>query len=208
MYMKKFYLSLFFLGLIQLISVMNVCAQEANSDLEYLRMMETGVEDMEKGDYETADQYFRIAIENMKVLPTELCYFFGKNSFFLGKYKQSIDWLNKYIELKGVKGEFFDESVEYLKKSEQAYLTQQDRKQPTEEESAIADKQSISDRIDCSEGQLIVCPECKGAGVVKKPGLLGAIVYSTCPYGENGAMNCEDYKLYVKGGLAPKVKNP
>ena len=208
MRMKKFCLLFFFLGLVQLIHVKNACAQDNNDDLEYLRMMETGVEDMENGDYETADQYFRIAIDKLKVLPTEICYYFGKNSFFLGKYKQSIDWLNKYIELKGVKGEFFDESVEYLKKSEQAYLAQQKPTAPTEAEEAVANKKSRADRIECGEGQRVMCPECSGSGVVKKQGLLGAEIYATCPYGETGILSCEEYKSYVRGELLPKEKNP
>ena len=206
--MKKICLPLVFLGLIQMIIVKNVCGQDANDDLEYLRMMETGVEDMEKGEYETADQYFRIAIDKLKVLPTEICFYFGKNSFFLGKYKQSIDWLNKYIELKGVKGEFFDESVEYLKKAEQAYLAQQKPALTTDEEEATANKKSMADRIECEEGQRIKCPECNGSGVVKKQGLLGAEIYATCPYGESGVLSCEEYKLYVKGELLSKAKNP
>ena len=208
MHMKRFYVHFLLVLIIYPGFSMYCFAQEQGEDVENLQLMDTGIVHMENEDYETADRYFRIAIDNMKVLPTEICFFFGKNSFFLGKYKQSIDWLNKYIELKGVKGEYFDESVEILKKSEQAYLAQQERSSPTEQESATADKQSLSERIDCSGGQPVICPVCKGAGVVKKPGLLGAEVYSSCVYGESGVMSCEDYKLYVKGELTPKIKNP
>jgi len=179
-------------------------AQNQGDDLEYLRMMESGVEHMESGDYETADQYFRMVIDNMTALPTEICYYFGKNSFQLEKYKQSIDWLNKYIELKGVKGKFFDESVSLLEKSEQAYRAQQDTNLAQESQTTPSEQQSLLNKIDCEGGRSVICPECKGEGVVTKPGVLGAQIYTTCIYGESGVLSCEEYKLYLQGALTPK----
>lgn len=206
--MKNFKILLLFTLLLLPGFVIHTYAQVQSEEAENLELMDTGVAYMENEDYASADQYFRTAIDNMKVLPTEICYYFGKNSYFLGKYKQSIDWLNKYIELKGVNGKYFDESVEFLKKSEKAFIAQQDQASPAEQQTAIAEKKSIADKINCKDGQTVVCPVCKGIGVVKKTGALGAEIYSTCIYGESGVLTCEEYKLYVNGDLEPKVKNP
>ena len=65
--------------------------------------MEEGVNLMEGGKYEEADRIFKRVLRNMEVLPAEISYYFGKNSYFLNQYKQSINWLNKYIELHWLK---------------------------------------------------------------------------------------------------------
>ena len=39
------------------------------------------------------------------------------STFFLEKYEQSINWLNKYLELKGESGIFSDESIKFLELS-------------------------------------------------------------------------------------------
>ncbi len=197
-----------------IVSFLDRSAQAQQSDeVESLRFMDTGIEYMAKEDYTVADKYFRMVIDEMNVLPTEICFYFGKNSYYLGKYKQSIDWLNKYIELKGVNGEFFDKSVAYLKKSEQEYLVQNNNKEKeigkSSEEVKMTVNKPDSDKeiVNCTDVQRVVCPLCKGTGVLKKPGLLGTYMYETCPYGDSGVLTCEEFKLYVKGELKPKSSN-
>ena len=85
---------------------------------EYL---ELGKRQFELGEYEMAEASFKTVLENVQVLPAEICYYFGANSYHLQKYKQSINWLNKYIELKGTSGQYFEECTEYLGMAEQKY---------------------------------------------------------------------------------------
>ena len=51
--------------------------------------------------YLLADSILKEKILDNNRVSSELTFLFGKNSFFLEKYEQSINWLNKYLELKG-----------------------------------------------------------------------------------------------------------
>ena len=64
--------------------------------------------------YILADSILKEKILFNNSVSSELTFLFGKNSFFLEKYEQSINWLNKYLELKGESGIFSDESIKFL----------------------------------------------------------------------------------------------
>src|SRR6187549_1521228 len=63
-----------------------------------MRELDSGVYLMDNNDYAAAEVKFKYVLQNIKSVPSDLTYYFGKTSFHLGKYKQSIDWLNKYIQ--------------------------------------------------------------------------------------------------------------
>ena len=88
-----------------------------------LKFLDLGINQYESGLYEDADNSFRQVLETVKVLPAEICFYFGANSYYLGQYKQSINWLNKYIALKGTSGQFFDECTSFLEKAQDMYLS-------------------------------------------------------------------------------------
>ena len=160
-------------------------------------MMEEGVSMMDAGDYDEADRKFKRVLRNMDVLPADICFYFGKNSYFLDEYKQSINWLNKYIELKGTKGRFFDECVTYLERSEMAFRLESEKNS-----TIVFSELSESNEFDCAGKSHFQCPICKGEGVLLKPGKMNNIVYQTCPYCDGeGHITCEDYKKYLKGDL-------
>ena len=166
---------------------------------ESLQVMDQGVELMNQGKFARADTYFLRVLGSVKVVPADLCFYFGKNSYHLRKYKQSIDWLNKYMELKGTKGRFFDQAVEYLDLAKTDYAAQ-----ATEEPSAVTENQPKARprTIDCTDTPYVRCPVCQGEGVIVEPGTLGSRVYKTCPYSdESGRMTCQDYQKYLRGEL-------
>ena len=72
----------------------------------------------EEGQYEQADVKFKAVLKEIRSVPTDLTYHFGKNSFLLGKYKQSVDWLTKYVQLKGTSGQFSEAAVGWLSQAE------------------------------------------------------------------------------------------
>src|SRR5688572_4944807 len=76
------------------------------------------------GQYEAADTKYVYVLKNLKSIPSELAYHFGRNSYLLGKYAQSIDWLNKYIQLKGTSGANYDDAVQWLDKANSARLNE------------------------------------------------------------------------------------
>jgi hypothetical protein len=93
--------------------------QEQIRKTELLRQLDSGVYYMDIGEYATADLKFKLVLENIKSVPSDLTFHFGKNSFHLEKYKQSIDWLTKYIQLKGTNGQFSEEAAALLKRAEE-----------------------------------------------------------------------------------------
>lgn len=163
--------------------------------------MDEAVDLMNLGKYEEANEGFTYVLKNVTAVPSDLAYYFGRNSYHLNKYKQSINWLNKYIQLKGTQGRFHDEATKYLQLAEDQYL-----------QYARSNKEKIQSELrsgeyDCGGLDKMICPACKGQGVVFKQGPF-EVLYQTCPYSQGEAyLSCEDYNLYMKGQLDPKVKN-
>ncbi len=187
--------SMILLGL--LITMFSVYGQ---TDVSKLKDLDIGVDLLEAGKYTEADVYFRKVLKNMKVLPTNLSYYFGKNSFYLNKYKQSIDWLNKYIELEGTRGRFFSDAVEHLNNAEAEY-----RKQREAEIQKVVAELSAEREIDCGESGKVKCPVCLGQGVIIKEGTFGN-QYITCPFSDDqGRLTCEEFNLLIRGKLKPKI---
>ena len=169
-----------------------------------LKYVDLGIKQYESARYEEADETFRHVLENVKVLPAEICFFFGANSYYLQKYKQSINWLNKYIELKGTSGQYFDECNDFLEKSREKYLLAS----VTKEEQSFEPEQQIDytvmPQVDCGPVGKVVCPVCKGQTVIIKRSAM-SLDYRSCPYCDNhGNLSCENYNLLLQGKLKPK----
>ena len=173
--------------------------REQAKNAEVARTLDRGIELMENEEYAAADDKFRQVLKESKVVPTNLTFFFGKNSFYLGKYKQSIDWLNKYLELKGTAGRYYEECTELLKLANQSYLAL--RKEDQEKAAQIL----ASDyEVDCGPSGKVICPVCKGRGVIIEPGAFGN-TYKTCPYSDDhGQLTCDEYNQLLRGELKPK----
>ena len=172
-------------------------------DLQYLDL---GIQHYENGQYEEADKLFRQVLEAVKVLPAEICYYFGANSYHLGKYKQSINWLNKYIELKGTSGRYFQECTQYLEKAENEYrqASASNRKSQDVYDPGQEVDYTVMPKVDCGPSGLVVCPVCKGQTVIIKRSALGT-VYRPCPWcDEHGNLTCDEYNLLLLGQLKPR----
>lgn len=165
------------------------------------RRIDVGREMMLGGSYDSADYQFSIVLQKLQPLPSEMAYYYGRNSYHLGKYKRAINWLNKYIQLKGARGIHYEETVQFLQLSEEAYLRER-------REDAIAVSEELASiDFDCGGLEKMLCPVCSGSGVIIEPGKFDPI-YKTCPYslGE-GFLSCEDYNLFMKGKLEPKISD-
>jgi tetratricopeptide (TPR) repeat protein len=165
-----------------------------------MRELDSGVYLMDNNDYAAAEVKFMYVLQNIKSVPSDLTYYFGKTSFHLGKYKQSIDWLNKYIQLKGTNGQFSEDAVQWKKKAEAEYLKEKSKEVEKAEEVLSTDYD-----IDCGPAGKVVCPVCKGDHVIIKKGAFGQ-EYKTCPYcDEHGILTCEEYNLLLRGQLKSKL---
>ena len=165
-----------------------------------LQQLDSGVLLMDYGKYQLADQKFLYVLNNIRSVPSDLTFYFGKNSFYIGKYKQSIDWLNKYIQLKGTNGQFSEEAMQLLRKSEDQFL-----KEKSKALTKAAEVLSTDYDIDCGPDGKVVCPVCKGDHVITKKGPFG-MVYQTCGYcNEHGLLTCEEYNQLLRGQLKSKL---
>lgn len=173
--------------------------KEQQKKTALLRELDSGVLFMDQGKYALADAKFQYVLSNVKSVPSDLTFFFGKNSYYLQKYKQSIDWLNKYIQLKGTNGQYSEEAVAWLKKSEAEFL-----KQKATSSIKIEQILSTSYDIDCGPSGKVTCPVCKGDHVVVKKGAFGP-EYKTCSYcDDHGWLTCAEYNSLLRGQLKPR----
>lgn len=164
-----------------------------------MQVLDSAVRFMEDGEYTKADTKLLYVLNNVKSVPSDLTFYFGKNSFYLEKYKQSVDWLNKYIQLKGTGGQFYEEAVSILRKSEEGLL-----KVRAQEAAKAEQVLSTSYDIDCGPSGKVICPVCKGTTVVIKKGYIKD-QYQTCQYcDKHGNLTCEEYNLLIRGELKPK----
>lgn len=153
---------------------------------------------MNQGDYQAADEKFLTILKSVRSVPSDITFYFGKNSYFLGKYKQSVDWLNKYIQLKGTSGQFSQETITIKQKAEVELLKekQQELKQASQVFSQDYD-------IDCGPTGKVTCPVCNGTTVIIKRGYISD-TYKTCGYCHlKGVLSCEDYNRLLRGQLKP-----
>ncbi|NOS90304.1 MAG: hypothetical protein HOP30_00125 [Cyclobacteriaceae bacterium] len=153
----------------------------------------------EEGHYTEADAKFKIVLSTIRSVPSDLAYHFGKNSYHISKYKQSVDWLNKYIQLKGTTGQYSEEAVEWLAKAETELLKEQER-----EARQASEVPSKDYTLDCGPAGKVMCTVCRGSTVVVKKNYFGDI-YSTCGYCHKlGYLTCDEYNQLLKGTLKPE----
>ncbi len=176
-----------------------ICQAQVIRESEVLRRMDAGKDLMNVGAYDSAQIQFLFVLENLEKLPSEMAYYFGRNSFHLEKYKQSINWLNKYIQLKGTRGRHYENAIRYLKWSEKEYL----RIRRGQVRRLEDDLENSS--YDCGGLEKMLCPVCHGSGVVISDGVFDEI-YKTCPYSAGeGFLSCEEFNLFMRGELEPKL---
>lgn len=173
--------------------------EEQRKKSEMLRQLDSGIYFLDNSQYQLADQKFQLVLNNVRSVPSDLTYYFGKNSFYLLKFKQSIDWLNKYIQLKGTSGQFYNDAVSVLQRAEAEYV-----KEKTQESKKAGEVLSKNFDIDCGPANKVTCPVCKGDHVIVKRGAFGD-EYKTCPYcDDHGMLTCVEYNQLLRGELVKK----
>jgi isocitrate dehydrogenase len=163
--------------------------------------MDSAIRLSEEGRYAEADEKFKMVLKNIRSVPTDLTYHFGKNSFHLGKYKQSVDWLTKYVQLKGTSGQFSEQAVEWLSKAEGELIKEKERE--AKQASEVLSKDFT---MDCGPAGKVACTVCKGSTVIVKKNYFGD-TYSTCGYCHKlGYLTCDEYNQLLKGQLKPDLE--
>jgi hypothetical protein len=198
-------------GFLIVMVVVSVCAfaqteQEKLRDVEMqrqanrLRNLERQIDSValliDQQQYVAADAKIVNILKTVRSVPSDLTFYLGKTSFYLQKYKQSVDWLNKYIQLKGTSGQFSEEAINLKTKGEVELL-----KEKQTEAKQAGELLSKDFDIDCGPTGKVACPVCNGSTVIIKKTYLGE-TYKTCGYcNHTGALSCEDYNKLLKGQL-------
>jgi hypothetical protein len=158
--------------------------------------MDSGVYYLDNEQYTLADEKFRYVMDHARSVPSDLTFYFGKNSYYLKKYRQSIDWINKYIQLKGTSGQHYEDAIDYMKRSETELV-----KLRATDSKKVGEVLSTNYDIDCGPSGKVSCPVCKGDHVITKRGVFGD-EYKTCPYcNEHGLLTCVEYNKLLRGQL-------
>lgn len=164
------------------------------------RHIDTAVNLMNAERYAEADAYFTTALEAINVLSADFCFYFGKNSYYLKSYAQSIDWLNKYLELKGSRGQHSQEVIELLETAEEGF--RQNRSSTVSVD--VKTRFFYLNTINCSSTQNITCPVCKGDDIITTRDYFGEQYFKPCPYSHNGVLTCAQFNLLIQGKLKAK----
>ena len=165
------------------------------SNAQELRLIEDLI--LEK-KYEDADKLLKEDILEENKISSEITFLFGKNSYFLKKYNQSINWLNKYLELKGLDGKYSDETIKFLELSNTKLLIETEK----DIENVYVELFSYN-YVDCQNNRKL-CPICDGSSVMIIENEIQKI-YKTCPFSDNkGFLTCDEYNLFLRGELKPK----
>lgn len=203
-----------FFALLFLLTTSYTCEAQLDAEREKIRQIEaekaalqqralrikldSAIALTDAGLYKEADAKYVFVLKNLRSIPSDLTYHFGRNSFALGKYSQSVDWLNKYIQLKGTTGQYSEEAATWLKKAETLLLEEKQK------EARMAGEILSQDYdIDCGPTGRVVCPVCNGSTVVIRKTYLGES-YKTCTYcSKKGYLDCPEYNQLLRGQLKP-----
>lgn len=171
-------------------------------------LMNRAIAAMEAKDFDKANQYFREIIDSKIAIPHEMPYYFAETLFELKQYDNSANFLNKYLEINGFKGD----NYEFAKDLEQRL------KQPLNEirSCQLCDRRGYryktcftcegSKEIEqdcnyCKAKGIVGCSRCAGSGLVTRKNIFNIIEYFECERcSGNGRLTCptcEGTKLEV-----------
>lgn len=151
------------------------------------RIMNQASTAMDEGEYEKANELFRQIIQSNAPIPSEMPYFFAETLYQLKQFDNSLNFLNKYLDLNGFKGEHYQEAKALEKKLEG----------PLEEIAACqfcdrkgyrlltcttcsGEKQVEQDCSLCKAQGIVGCSRCGGKGIVTKKNVFNILEYYEC----------------------------
>lgn len=150
-------------------------------------MIGQGKEAMKRGDYEEANLIFRKILTSNKPIPSAFCYYFAETLYQIRQFQNSKNFIEKYFELSGTTGEFYEETMALNEKItvELAAIKScplcNDHGYIWEECDHCKGQGDILDTCHyCKGGGKIICPTCMGEGVVIQRNVFNANEYRSC----------------------------
>jgi len=172
-------------------------ANEAVIEPSVQSMFEIGKQQVQKGEYEDATNTFLSLLTPKKLMPDELAFYFGKSLYHKGNNKRvSIDFLKKYLSLRGDTAKHYDETIAMLKAMGEY-----------KEDKAKDTRTTAQKQLDkCRENSYTVCPICHGKNTLTSPTAFGSS-FRECNYcDKRGLMPCENYSKYINEGVLVEYK--
>ena len=142
-------------------------------DREVVALVDKAKSQMDSGDYEGANKTFRKALATKRVLPTSMSYFFAETLFVIHQNQNAKNFVEKYIQLAGRGGDYYDEAVrlkklidsqfdeikacDYCNLSGYRYI---------ECDNCNGLGHTVEICYNCHGNGLIMCPKCIGRGVL------------------------------------------
>ena len=183
--MKVFASTLFLLLGLQGFLVLGASAQVNLGQTD--RWMKGALAAMERSDYQTANSIFRNLIDSGLPLPEEMPYYFSETLFHLGQYDNSQNFVNKYLELTGFRGQNY-ESATRLKEKLKVPLAQIiacelcDRRGYRYENCMTCQgKKQIEQACSyCRAKGVVGCSRCGASGMIKKVNVFNIVDFYEC----------------------------
>lgn len=89
-----------------------VFAQQQDPASQLRQLFNVAQAQMQKNDYEAANKTFRQILSLKTKIPADVSYLFAETLYMIGQYKNSRNFVEKYIELTGRGGEYYTKAVE------------------------------------------------------------------------------------------------
>lgn len=151
------------------------------------RLMTLATAAMEAGEFEKANEIFRQIVQSNAPIPSEMPYFFAETLYQLKQFDNSRNFLGKYLDLNGFKGQHYQEAKALESKLEQ----------PLKEISAceycdkkgyrlltcttcLGEKQIEQNCTLCKTQGIVGCSRCAGQGIVTKKNIFNILEYYDC----------------------------
>ncbi|AFL85339.1 hypothetical protein Belba_2806 [Belliella baltica DSM 15883] len=170
------------------------------------RLMTNALAEMERGSYQKANEYFRQIIDTNLPIPPEMPYYFAEILYQLKQYDNSANFLNKYLELNGFKGDNYERAkalegmlekpLNDIKACELC-----DRRGYRFQACFTCDgaKELEQDCSYCKAKGIVGCSKCVGSGLITKRNVFNIVEYFECEkcagQGRLTCPTCEGSKL-------------
>ena len=162
------------------------------------RWMREALSAMEAKDYVTANARFRQIIDSNVPIPQEMPYYFAETLFELKQYDNSANFLNKYLEINGFKGDNYEHAKQLEQKLQQPLNEIRmcqlcDRRGYRYKVCFTCEgKKEVEQECSYCKGKGIVgCSRCAGSGLVTKKNVFNIVEYFECERCDgNGRLTC------------------
>jgi len=170
------------------------------------RLMNSAMAQMEKGDFERANTYFRQIVESNLPIPPEMPYYFAETLYELGQYDNSSVFLEKYLEINGHQGDNYEAALALqakLKAPMQAIAACRFCNPSGYRYAACPTcdgKRQLEQACSFCKGRgLVGCNQCMGRGLTTKRNIFNIVEYHECSKcGGDGRLGCPRCDGYLR----------